>query len=183
MRLIIGLIYRQIHYKWKGHAIRCLKDNAEEAMITVHFDGLCYPRNPGGVAAYGYLIRRDGEPIHQGLGVVGEGKGMTNNVAEYEALKAAAQWIRDSGTEGRIIIKGDSLLVIKQMKGEWRVRSATSRKYVPAIKKLLEGRDVSFVWVNREENQEADGLSREAHRRYTKDRKKGPQRPSLPCIV
>jgi ribonuclease HI len=146
-------------------------------MITVHFDGLCYPRNPGGVAAYGYLIRRDGEPIHQGLGVVGEGKGMTNNVAEYEALKAAAQWIRDSGTEGRIIIKGDSLLVIKQMKGEWRVRSATSKRYVPEIRRLLAGRDVSFVWISREENEEADELSREAYRRYRKQKKKGSRSP------
>jgi ribonuclease HI len=153
------------------------RSNAEEAMITVHFDGLCYPRNPGGVAAYGYLIRRNGELIHQGLGVVGEGKGMTNNVAEYEALKAAAQWIRDSGTEDRITIKGDSILVIKQMKGEWRVRSATSKKYVPAIKKLLAGRDASFVWVNREENKEADELSREAYRSYRKEMEKGPRRP------
>jgi ribonuclease HI len=145
------------------------KSNAGEAMITVYFDGLCYPRNPGGVAAYGYLIRRDGELIHQGLGVVGKGKGMTNNVAEYEALKAAAQWLEGCGIEDRITAKGDSMLVVKQMKGEWKVRSATSRKYVPAIKKLLIGRDVSFVWVNREENKDADELSREAYRRYRKE--------------
>jgi ribonuclease HI len=144
-------------------------------MIIVYFDGLCYPRNPGGVAAYGYLIHRDGELIQRGLGVVGEGKGMTNNVAEYEALKAAAQWIKDRGIEDRIAFKGDSLLVVKQMKGEWKVRSATSRKYVPEIRKLLAGRDVSFVWVNREENEEADELSREAYRRYRKEMKRGPQ--------
>jgi ribonuclease HI len=142
-------------------------------MITVHFDGLCYPRNPGGVAAYGYLIRRDGEMIHQGLGVVGEGKGMTNNVAEYEALRAAARWIRESGIEDRITVKGDSMLVIKQMKGEWEVRSATSRRYVPEIRRLLAGRNVSFVWINREENQEADELSREAYRRYRSKMKRG----------
>jgi len=145
-------------------------------MITVYFDGLCYPRNPGGVAAYGYLIRRDGELIHQGLGAVGEGKGMTNNVAEYEALKAAAQWLEGCGIEGRITIKGDSMLVVKQMKGEWMARSATSRKYVPEIRKLLAGRNVSFVWVNREENEEADELSREAYRRYRKEMKRGPQK-------
>jgi len=145
-------------------------------MITVHFDGLCHPRNPGGVAAYGYLIRRDGELIHQGLGVVGEGEGMTNNVAEYEALKAAAQWLKDSGIEDRVTVKGDSLLVIKQMKGEWKVRSATSRRYLPEIRTLLTGRDVSFVWINREENQEADELSREAYRRYKKKTRSIPEK-------
>ncbi|OYV08375.1 MAG: ribonuclease HI [Methanosaeta sp. ASP1-1] len=86
-------------------------------MITIYFDGLCYPRNPGGVAAYGYAVYRDGKPIWRGFGAVGEGRGMTNNVAEYEALMAAARWLVDEGIEEKIIIKGDSELVIKQMRG------------------------------------------------------------------
>jgi ribonuclease HI len=52
------------------------------------------------------------------------------------------------------------------MKGEWKVKSATSKKYVPKIERLLEGKDVSFVWVPREENEEADRLSRLAYERY-----------------
>ncbi len=135
-------------------------------MITVYFDGLCYPKNPSGIAAYGYLIYSDNQLVHKGFGAVGEGKGMTNNVAEYEGLKAAVQWLKDNGINERLIIKGDSQLVIKQMKGEWQVSSATSKKYVPEIKRLLEGMDVSFVWIPREENQEADKLSRVAYERY-----------------
>jgi len=100
-------------------------------MITVYFDGLCYPKNPCGVAAFGYLVLRSGQVVHKGFRAVGEGRGMTNNVAEYEGLMAAAQWIADEGIEERIVIKGDSQLVIKQMKGEWKVSSATSKKYVP----------------------------------------------------
>ena len=102
-------------------------------MITVYFDGLCYPRNPGGVAAYGYAVFRDGKPIWRGFGAVGEGRGMTNNLAEYEALMAAAQWLVHEGIEEKIAIRGDSELVIKQMKGEYKVSSATSRKYVPRL--------------------------------------------------
>ena len=113
-------------------------------MITIYFDGLCYPKNPGGVAAYGYLVYRDEELLWKGFGGVGQGRGMTNNVAEYEGLKAAAQWLVDEGIEDKIVIKGDSELVIKQMKGQYKVSSATSKKYVPEIKKLLEGKDVSF---------------------------------------
>lgn len=135
-------------------------------MITVYFDGLCYPKNPCGVAAYGYLIYRDGQPIHRGFGAVGEGKGMTNNVAEYEGLMAAAQWLKDEGISEKIAIKGDSQLVIRQMKGEWKISSATSKRYVPLIRKLLQGMDVSFSWVPREENEEADKLSRVAYQRY-----------------
>ena len=137
-------------------------------MITVYFDGLCYPRNPGGVAAYGYAVFRDGKPIWRGFGAVGEGRGMTNNLAEYEALMAAAQWLVHEGIEEKIAIRGDSELVIKQMNGQYRINSATSKKYVPEIKKLLMGRDVSLVWVPREENEEADKLSRVAYERYKK---------------
>jgi ribonuclease HI len=135
-------------------------------MITIYFDGLCYPKNPGGVAAYGYLVYRNRELIHKGFGAVGEGKGMTNNVAEYEGLLAAVQWIVDEGIDEDIVIKGDSQLVIKQMKGEYRVNSATSKKYVPEIKKLLHLKMPSFVWIPREENEEADKLSRVAYERY-----------------
>ena len=137
-------------------------------MITAYFDGLCYPKNPCGVAAYGYLIYRDGEIIHRGFRAVGEGKGMTNNVAEYEGLKAAAMWLHDNGIEEKILIKGDSQLVMKQMKGEWQVNSATSKKYVPEIKLLLQGMDVTFQWVPREKNEEADKLSRVAYERFRK---------------
>jgi ribonuclease HI len=139
-------------------------------MITVYFDGLCYPKNPCGVAAYGYLVYRDGALIHRGFRAVGEGKGMTNNVAEYEGLMAAAQWLNDEGIREKIVIKGDSQLVIKQMKGEWKISSATSKKYVPEIRKLLAGKDVSFSWVPREENEEADKLSRVAYDRYKSQR-------------
>jgi ribonuclease HI len=142
-------------------------------MITIHFDGLCYPKNPGGVAAYGYLAHRDGKLIHQGFRAVGEGKGMTNNVAEYEGLMAAAQWIADEQIDEKIVIKGDSELVIKQMNGQYRVNSATSKKYVPEIKKLLQGKDVSLVWVPREENEEADKLSRMAYERYKQYKRNG----------
>jgi ribonuclease HI len=140
----------------------------DDKMITAYFDGLCYPKNPCGVAAYGYLIYRDGEIIHRGFRAVGEGKGMTNNVAEYEGLKAAAMWLHDNGIEEKILIKGDSQLVMKQMKGEWQVNSATSKKYVPEIKLLLQGMDVTFQWVPREKNEEADKLSRVAYERFRK---------------
>jgi len=144
-----------------------------EIMITVYFDGLCYPKNPGGIAAYGYAVYRDGKPIWRGFGAVGEGKGMTNNVAEYEALMAAARWLVDEGIDEKIAIKGDSELVIKQMKGEYKISSATSRKYVPEIRSLLQGKNVSFFWVPREENREADQLSRNGYEAYLRRKKSG----------
>ncbi len=120
------------------------------------------------MAAYGYLIYSDKELIHRGFGVVGEGRGMTNNVAEYEGLKAAAQWLKDHEITESITIKGDSQLVMKQMKGDWEIRSDTSRRYVPEIRELLGNRDVRFIWIPRDMNEEADQLSRMAYEAHKK---------------
>ena len=139
-------------------------------MITIYFDGLCEPRNPGGIATYGYVVYKDGKAIKKGCQVIGEGKGMTNNVAEYSGLKRAVDWLVEQDIDDKITIKGDSMLVINQMAGEWAVKSETSRRFVPEIKKLLGNKKVSFVWVPREQNGEADLLSRVAYKRYKKQK-------------
>jgi ribonuclease HI len=132
-------------------------------MITIYFDGLCRPKNPGGVATYGYLIYRDGKKVNSGSGVIGSGAGMTNNVAEYSALKQAAEWVSRHGGDDEVVIKGDSQLVIHQMNGTWQIRSATSKKFVPEIRRLLEGRKIQYIWIPREQNVEADELSNLAY--------------------
>ena len=146
-------------------------------MITIFFDGLCEeaykggPRNPGGVATYGYIIYKDGKCIKKGCKVIGAGKGMTNNIAEYSGMKFAVEWLNEQDIDDEITIKGDSMLAINQMKGSWRVKSETSKKFVPEIRKLLEGRKVTFIWIPREENEEADLFSRVAYEKYIGGRK------------
>jgi ribonuclease HI len=132
-------------------------------MITIYFDGLCRPKNPGGVATYGYLIYKDGKKVKSGSGVIGSGAGMTNNVAEYSALKHAAEWVNQNGADDEIVIKGDSQLVIHQMNGTWQIKSETSKKFVPEIRRLLEDRKTRFIWIPREQNAEADLLSNVAY--------------------
>ncbi|MFO7968318.1 MAG: ribonuclease HI [Archaeoglobaceae archaeon] len=136
-------------------------------MITIYFDGLCQPVNPGGVATYGYVIYQDRKVVKRGHGVVGEGTGMTNNVAEYTALKKALEWVNSQGIKDKILIKGDSQLVINQLKGKWKVKSQTSKKFVPQIKKLLKDREVELMWISREENVEADRLCNIAYQEHT----------------
>jgi ribonuclease HI len=132
-------------------------------MITIYFDGLCRLKNPGGIATYGYVVYKDGKKVKSGNGVVGSGAGMTNNVAEYSALKYAADWVKQHCPDDEIVINGDSQLVIYQMSGTWQIHSETSKKFVPAIRRLLEGRKTRFVWIPREQNVEADLLSNLAY--------------------
>jgi Ribonuclease HI len=136
-----------------------------EDMITIYFDGLCRPRNPGGVATYGYVIYRNGKKVKSGFDVIGSGAGMTNNVAEYSALKFAVSWVSGNGFDDEIVIKGDSRLVIHQMNGSWQVKSETSKKFVPEIRSLLGDRKTKFIWIPREQNAEADRLSNIAYSR------------------
>lgn len=136
--------------------------------IEIYFDGLCEPKNPGGTATYGFVLYRNGERIHSDCGVVGEGNGMTNNVAEYSALFEALNWIDEQNLNDEIIIKGDSKLVIQQLNGNWKSKSRTSKEFIPKIKSLLNGRNATFLWIPREKNKEADMLTKIAYRKHLK---------------
>ncbi len=95
--------------------------------------------------------------------------GMTNNVAEYSALEHAAEWVCRYCPGDEIVITGDSQLVIHQMSGSWQVHSETSKKFVPAIRRLLGSRKARFVWIPREQNAEADLLSNLAYSQRGKE--------------
>jgi ribonuclease HI len=150
-------------------------------VYIVYFDGLCEPCNPGGVATSGYVIYHDGLRVKCDAQIIGEGEGMTNNVAEYFGLMHAARWVSEHvptdveateiGTKTthkreKIVIRGDSQLVINKMSGTWKVKSMTSQRFVPLIWELLDGYDVTFEWIPRDENAEADLQSAEAYKHY-----------------
>ncbi len=139
-------------------------------MYYLYFDGLCEPINPGGVATYGFIIKDEkGSIICKGKGIVGAGMfgdDVTNNVAEYMALIKALECFREKGLRGPLVVKGDSQLVIRQLKGEYKVRSPRIKPLYKKVKDLIESLDVRFEWVPRERNVEADKLSREAFKEF-----------------
>lgn len=143
-----------------------METKSKQNNFIIFFDGLCEPVNPGGVGAYGYIIYYDGKAVKKGCKVIGEGSGITNNIAEYSALKRSIERLNEIDIDGKVIVKGDSQLVINQMKGIWQVKSNTSRKFVPEIKKLIGKRKVIYQWIPRKQNTEADMLSRVAYKRY-----------------
>jgi len=144
-------------------------------VIYLNFDGLCEPKNPGGVATYGFVIRdENGKIICEGKGVIGAGfmgDDVTNNVAEYTALIKALECLNKNNLNDKVVIMGDSQLVIKQLKGEYKVRSERIRPLFEKAKKLLEGLDYELVWVPRRLNEYADELSREAFREFVNKHK------------
>lgn len=135
--------------------------------IDVYFDGLCLPRNPGGVPCFAYVVKKDGKVIQSDRGVAAEplSEQATNNVAEYTALVKALEWLLENGLAGSAVrVKGDSQLVVRQIAGQYRVKN---RQIIPLFQKAAGLRkkfaDLEIAWVPREQNSEADRLSELAY--------------------
>lgn len=128
------------------------------------------PINPGGTATYGFEIRREGRRIYEDCGVVGKGKEMSNNVAEYRAVQKAAEWLLSKELDSyNIVFRSDSKLVVNQMNGEWEVKKGLYVEYyLKARERIGKLKHIRFEWIPREENEYADSLTEKAYREYTK---------------
>ena len=124
-------------------------------MIVAYIDGGA--RGNPGPAGYGVRVEAaDGAllaELHGGLGIA------TNNVAEYNGLLAALKWAVDH-EERDVRIRADSELLVKQMRGEYRVKNPGLQPLVVRARLLvMELERVAFEHVRRESNKEADRLS------------------------
>lgn len=127
-------------------------------MTTAYTDG--GSRGNPGPAGYGVRIE-DGsgqliEELYEALGVA------TNNVAEYRGLLAALRWARDHGVTS-LRVRSDSELLVKQMKGIYRVKHPGLQPLHEEARQLARqvGR-VVYEHVRREQNAEADRLANKA---------------------
>ena len=124
-------------------------------MITAYFDGGSRG-NPGPAGWGAYIVDEHGNVLAELSGALGIA---TNNVAEYNGLIAALEWAAAHGLN-ELHVKGDSQLLVEQMRGNYRVKNEgliplyqKARTLVSKIGK------VSFEHVRREHNQQADRLS------------------------
>lgn len=136
--------------------------------ITVYCDGLCEPVNPGGTACYGWVAYRGKKRIAKDCGVVCSGPDATNNIAEYTAVIKALEWLLENGCAGEeIAVCSDSQLCIYQLQGVYAVRSPRLMPlYARALELAEKFSGLSFKWVPREQNEEADRLSRKAYKKH-----------------
>lgn len=138
-------------------------------MLIAYTDGLCEPYNPGGTACYGWVVRRDGQKLAEGYAKVCSGPGASNNVAEYSGIIAVLEWLLEHGYQGeKVKICSDSQLCIYQLRGIYQVRSPRIRPLYKKVKELERWfKFLQFQWVPREQNREADALSRKAYEETT----------------
>ncbi len=115
--------------------------------------------NPG-PAAYGVVIRDGrGEIVARLKKYIGRA---TNNVAEYYGLIAAMDYAQSHGVRA-VRVESDSELLVKQMRGQYKVKSADLQPLFERAKKMSQAFDSFRIdHVYREQNREADALANEA---------------------
>ena len=123
--------------------------------IIIHADGASRG-NPGPAGAGALLYDPGGILKAQLSRYLGE---TTNNVAEYQALILGLQMAREQGAT-RIQVLADSLLIVEQLKGSYRVKSPHLLPLWRQAKKELQYFEAHAIsHVPRAENSLADGLA------------------------
>ena len=126
-------------------------------MIKIYIDGASIG-NPG-KSGIGYLIYQDSELLKKRSVYLGV---QSNNFAEYMALifpliDAIEQ------NQKKVKVFSDSKLVCEQVKGNFRVKNKNIYPLFVLAKNLISKLDsFEITHINRENNQEADELAKEA---------------------
>jgi ribonuclease HI len=126
--------------------------------LRVHVDGGARG-NPGPAAIAAVLTAPGGEVLEERRERIGEA---TNNVAEYRALLLGIARARELGASDLELV-GDSELVVRQVRGEYKVKDAGLKPLHAQVMRALSDFDSwSIRHVRREDNADADRLVNEA---------------------
>lgn len=115
--------------------------------------------NPG-IAGAGALVR---DPRGTVLAAVAVPLGRaSNNVAEYTGLIEGLKLVRSIDAAANVEVRMDSKLVVEQMSGRWKIKHADMRRLADEASRILPPAQVSYTWIPRADNGDADVLSNEA---------------------
>lgn len=117
--------------------------------------------NPG-PAGYGAVVKdaADGQILVEVAESIGT---QTNNVAEYRGLIAGLRALLDLAGDGASVeVRMDSKLVIEQMAGRWKIKNEGLRPLATEAASLARRLRVTWRWIPREKNKDADRLANEA---------------------
>ena len=154
-------VYRPIPGRENGEASPAdtQPDSARSAdTLTIHIDGASRG-NPGPSAAGVVICDSQERPIERLGRLIGPG---TNNVAEYRALLLALERAGEMGAK-RIALRADSQLLVRQVNGDYKVKSPRLAPLAQEAKRRLADFDHwEIAHVSRDENAAADELANRA---------------------
>jgi ribonuclease HI len=133
-----------------------LKENETSPLHLAYFDGSSIP-NPGTMRIGGYIKDQSGKILWTLSDQIGHG---TNNIAEYRALLSVLHELVTRKIK-RVQIYGDSMLVVKQINGEYKVKNKLiSKLYDEACDMLKQIPEWNLSHIPRDQNSQADKLTR-----------------------
>jgi ribonuclease HI len=148
-------LFRAPRSRRESRAVTSQQDPAPS--LVFHVDGAS--RGNPGDAGFGVHARDASGSVTELYGYLGR---TTNNVAEYQALLHALRFARKHGA-ARVEIFSDSELLVRQIKGEYRVRNAGLVPLHHEALTLMRGFDSALLThVPRERNRDADRLANRA---------------------
>lgn len=115
--------------------------------------------NPG-IAGAGALVR-DAEGRILATTAVPLGKA-SNNVAEYTGLIEGLRLAAALNPAAQVEVRMDSKLVVEQMSGRWKIKHEDMKRLAQEAKQILPNSQVTYTWIPRAQNGDADRLSNEA---------------------
>ena len=129
-----------------------------DTTIRIHVDGASRG-NPGDAGFGVHVVGPDGTTLAELYGHLGHA---TNNVAEYAGLLHALRWAGARGARS-LEIFSDSELLVRQMKGQYRVKNSKLQPLYREASALVAGFErVRLEHVPRAQNKEADALANRA---------------------
>ncbi|WP_341805154.1 reverse transcriptase-like protein [Nesterenkonia salmonea] len=115
--------------------------------------------NPG-IAGAGALVRdKKGKVLAAKALPLGKA---SNNVAEYSGLIAGLELVRDIDPDAQVEVRMDSKLVVEQMSGRWKIKHDDMKRLAHQASQILSPMQVTYTWIPRAKNGDADRLSNEA---------------------
>ena len=123
---------------------------------TLFFDGAS--RGNPGISSSGVVLYKNNKEIWTHSYYIGDN--YTNNQAEYIALLIGLRYLKNNDID-KCLIKGDSKLVIKQMKGEWKCNAINILWLNEQCLKISK-KGYEYEHVLRDLNKRADALANEA---------------------
>ncbi|MFF4378846.1 bifunctional RNase H/acid phosphatase [Kitasatospora sp. NPDC001547] len=116
--------------------------------------------NPG-PAGYGAVVRDGdtGQIVAEAAGFIGHA---TNNVAEYKGLIAGLEAARELDPDASVDVRMDSKLVVEQMSGRWKIKHPGMQPLAAEARTVFPRGRVTYTWIPRERNKDADRLANEA---------------------
>ena len=129
-----------------------------EHHYVLTFDGAC--RGNPGICGAGYVIWKNGDVFYEGKQFLDDNN--TNNFAEYKALVVGLKKCIELNVKN-IHIKGDSLLVVKQINKEYKINAENLLPLYNEAMELLSNINLgSCIHIERKQNKLADRLANEA---------------------